>query len=263
MSIASEISALQADKIAIINALIAKGISASGHGFDDFAADIAAISGGGSISIGTSSVTLSSASASISFTGLSGEPTSFAVVSAANLSTGASPYKTAAVVFDGTNVIGQYITNTSNAQMTYSASAFSKTYSGGNLTITGTNTNFQANEYKLIYTYGGSASDIRTSDVQVGSGETSISFSGLTAEPACFSCLFKSNFGTSSGYTRAHVVVGDGTNVFGLQMGSGSQASTTAWTTSYSNGTFTIRSGSASSGGYFHQPGYYQLTYTT
>lgn len=49
MSIASEIQRLQTDRTAIQSALVAQGISAaSSHGFDDFAADIASISGGGS-----------------------------------------------------------------------------------------------------------------------------------------------------------------------------------------------------------------------
>lgn len=49
MSIASEIQRLQTDRTAIQNALVAQGVSAaSSHGFDDFAADIASISGGGS-----------------------------------------------------------------------------------------------------------------------------------------------------------------------------------------------------------------------
>lgn len=218
-------------------------------------------SGGSSgMTVGTATATPSSASSSISFTGLQGEPTSFYVVSTANLATGASPYKTAAVVFDGTNVIGQYITNTSNAQMTYSNSAFSKSYSSGTLTITGTGTNFQANQYKLVYTYGGNSANVGTSQVQVGSGATAITFTGLTEEPTCWSCLFTSNIGTSSGYTRAHVVVNDGTSIYGMEMGSGSTASSN-WTASYSNGSLTISSSSTSAGGYFHQPGYYQLTY--
>lgn len=216
--------------------------------------------GGGGMQLGIASATPASASASISFTGLSGEPTSFAVVSSANLATGASPYKTAAVVFDGTNVIGQYITNTSNAQMTYSSSAFSKSYSNGTLTITGTGTNFQANAYTLVYTYGGSAANIGTEQVQVGSGVTSITFTGLPEEPTYWSCLFTDNIGTSSGYTRAHAVVFDGADIYGMEMGSGSSA-TENWTAVYNNGSLTITSQSTSAGGYFHQPGYYQLTY--
>ena len=74
--------------------------------------------GGTSLTVDTSTATLSSAATSLSFTGLAGEPTSFAVVSAAELVTGASPWKTAAVVFDGTDLHGQTIRNTSNAQVT-------------------------------------------------------------------------------------------------------------------------------------------------
>ena len=213
--------------------------------------------GGGGLHVDTKTTTPSSASASISFTGLSAEPTSFAISSRGNLATGASPYKTAGVVYDGTSTIGQYITNTNNAQMTYSSSAFSYTYSSGTLTVTGTDSNFQANEYDLVYTYGGGAD---TETVQVGSGATSITFTGLEDEPAYWSCMFTSNIGTSSGYSRAHFVVFDGTDIYGNEMSSGSNA-TTNWTASYSNGSLTITSNSTSAGGYFHQPGYYQLTY--
>ena len=50
MAISDEITRLQNDKAAIQSALVAQGITAAGsHGFDDFAADIAAISGGGTV----------------------------------------------------------------------------------------------------------------------------------------------------------------------------------------------------------------------
>ena len=215
--------------------------------------------GGAALTVDTSTATLSSAATSISFTGLAGEPTSFAVVSAAELATGASPWKTAAVVFDGMDLHGQTIRNTSNAQVTYDGSSFSKTYSNGTLTITGSGTNFQANQYKLVYTYGGS--DIGTADVQVGSGATSITFTGLEEEPSYFSCIFKSNFSTSSGYQRVIVVVYDGTSTYGMEMDSSAKHSTAHWTYSYSSGSLTITSSGTNAGGYFHQPGYYQLTY--
>ena len=215
--------------------------------------------GGTALTVDTSTATLSSAATSISFTGLAGEPTSFAVVSAAELATGASPWKTAAVVFDGTDLHGQTIRNTSNAQVTYDGSSFSKTYSNGTLTITGSGTNFQANQYKLVYTYGGS--NIGTADVQVGSGATSITFTGLEEEPSYFSCIFKSNFSTSSGYQRVIVVVYDGTSIYGMEMDSSAKHSTAHWTYSYSSGSLTITSSGTNAGGYFHQPGYYQLTY--
>ena len=214
---------------------------------------------GGGLTVATANATPSSASTSISFTNLAGEPTSFAVVSTADLATGASPWKTAAVVFDGTDLHGQTIRNTSNAQVSYDNTDFSKSYSNGTLTITGSGTNFQANQYKLVYTYGGS--DIGTANVQVGSGATSITFTGLEEEPSYFSCIFKSNFSTSSGYQRVIVVVYDGTSTYGMEMDSSAKHSTAHWTYSYSSGSLTITSSGTNAGGYFHQPGYYQLTY--
>lgn len=217
-------------------------------------------SGGGTgMTVATATKTLSSASASIQFTGLSGEPTSFVVMSVADLATGASPYKTAAVVFDGTDLHGQIVTNTSNANASYS-STFTKSYSNGTLTITGSGTNFQANEYKLVYTYGGTSSNLGTAETQVGSGATSIAFTGLTDEPDYFSVVFKSDFGTSSGYQRVMAVAYDGNSTYGMAMDSSAKAES-AWSYTYNNGTLTVSSTSTSSGGYFHQPGYYHLTY--
>ena len=208
--------------------------------------------------VDTKDVTLSSAASSISFTSLAGEPTSFSVVSRGDLATGAAPYKVAAVVFDGSSTIGQYITNTSNAQMTYDGSAFSHSYSNGTLTVTCSGASFQAAEYILCYTYGGGT--IASEQVQVGSGATSITFTGISDEPEAWTCIFTSDIGTSSGYTRAHVVAYDGSSIYGMEMGSGSQA-TAHWTASFSNGSLTISSQSTTQGGYFHQPGYYELVY--
>lgn len=209
--------------------------------------------GGSGMQIATATKTLGSASTSISFTGLSGEPTSFVITSAADQTTGGT--KAVAVVFDGTNVIGQTITT----QVTYDGTHFSKSYNAGTLTVTGT-ASFQANEYKLVYTCGGSSANLGTDDVQVGSGATSITFTGLTDEPDYFSCIFKSDFGTSSGYQRVITVVYDGTNTYGLAMDSGAKAQT-SWSYSYNAGSLTITSTGTNNGGYFHQPGYYQLTY--
>lgn len=213
--------------------------------------------GGAGLTVATATATPSSASASISFT-VSGDPTSFAVVSASDLATGASPYKVAAVVYDGASLHGAEITNTSNAQVT-ATTDFSKSYSSGVLTITSTGPYFQGNEYVLVYTYGGGSID--TKDVQVGSGATSITFTGLADEPEHFSCVFKSNFSSSSGYQRVIVVVYDGTNTYGMEMDSSAKYSGVHWSHSYSNGSLTISSQGTNAGGYFHQPGYYQLTY--
>ena len=215
--------------------------------------------GGGGMSVASATATPSTASSSIQFAGLSGEPTSFVVVSAADLATGASPYKTAAVVFDGSDLHGQIVTNTSNANASYSTT-FAKAYSNGTLTITGSGTNFQANQYKLIYTYGGTSANLGTAETQVGSGATSVTFTGLTGEPDYFSVIFKSNFSTSSGYQRVISVVYDGMSTYGLAMDSGAKA-LSSWSYTYNNGSLTVSSVGTNNGGYFHQPGYYQLTY--
>ena len=158
------------------------------------------VSGGGGnpLRIGDAQATLSSAGSSISFTNLSGNPTSFVVMASGDLATGASPYKVATVVFDGSDLHVQTITNTSNAQVTYDGSSFSKSYSNGTLTISSTGAYFQATTYYLTYSYDGGTID--TQDVQVGSGATSITFTDLEDEPTYWSLIFKSNFGTSSGY---------------------------------------------------------------
>jgi len=224
------------------------------------------VSGGStSVQIAQAFISLQSASYSISFTNLGGEPTAFIVMSRSTIDTGASPYKTATVVYDGTNTIGQYITNTSNAQVTYDSSGYSFTYNNGTLTITGTNAQFGTYNYTLVYAFGGSSACINTADVQVGSGATTITFTDLVDEPLWWACTFKSNFGTSSGYQRViGVTVADDEGsplVFGLEMDSSAKYSDRHWSSSYSSGSLTITSSSTNTGGYFHQPGYYQLTY--
>lgn len=214
-------------------------------------------SGGGSGSsmvVATATKTLTSAASSISFTGLSGQPTSFVATSSSDQTTGGT--KVVAVAYDGTSVFGMDITT----QMT-NDTGFTQSYSNGTLTITATTASFQANEYKLVYTYGGTSSNIGTADVQVGSGATSITFTGLEDEPEYFSCVFKSTFSTSSGYQRVVEVVYDGTNTYGHEMDSSAKYSAAHWSYSYNNGSLTITSSGTNAGGYFHQPGYYQLTY--
>ena len=222
------------------------------------------VSGGGGSSVQTDFIDEPSSTASsfVMFTGLKGEPTAFAVYSSENLTTG-SPYKPAAVVFDGTNLHGQIVTNTSNAQASYSTD-FSKIYNYSSLTVSSTSNTIQFDEnvqYFLVYTYDGTAACIDTKDVQVGSGATSITFTGLEDEPIWWSCIFKSNFGTSSGYQRVMFTVNDTVGDVGICLDSSAHYSDQYWTTSYSNGSFTITSSGTNAGGYFHQPGYYQLTY--
>ena len=216
--------------------------------------------GGGNVDVDGTSATLSSASTSISFTGLRGEPTSFIVYAGSDLATGAAPYKVAAVVFNGTDLIGQTITNTSNAQVSYDDTSFTKSYSNGTLTITSSSPQFQAMQYLMTYTYGGTAANIHTEDVQVGSGATSITFTGLDDEPIVWYCIFKSNFSTSNGYQRVICVETAGGDYTGLEMDSAAHFAA-HWNYSYSNGSLTITSDGTNQGGYFHQPGYYELVY--
>ena len=216
--------------------------------------------GGGGLSVYTASTTPQSASQSISFTGLSGEPTSFYVIATGSLATG-TPAKTAAVVFDGTTICGQTITNTSNAQASYDGTNFSKSFNNGTLTITGSSY-WQNIEYTLVYTVGGSSANIGTASTQVGSGATSITFTGLPDDPTCWGLIFTDDFGTSSGYSRVISVINDGSTISGLEMSSGASY-TSNWTANYTGGSLTISSQSTSAGGYFHQPGYYVLTYAT
>lgn len=211
--------------------------------------------GGTSVQVGKTTKTLTSASSSISFTGLSGEPTSFVITSSADQSTGGT--KVVSVAYDGTSLHGMDITTQAEAD-----TGFTKSYAGGTLTVTATTAQFQANEYKLVYTYGGASSDIHTADVQVGSGATSITFTGISGTPLYFSCVFKSSFSTSSGYQRVIEVVNDGTNTYGHAMDS-SAHSATYWTYTHNGGNLVISSQGTNQGGYFHQPGYYQLTYAT
>lgn len=209
--------------------------------------------GGSSMMVSTATKTLAAAASSIQFAGLSGEPTSFVVTSAADQSTGGT--KAVAVVYDGTSCHGIDLTTQAEAD-----TGFTQSYSNGTLTITATTASFQANEYKLVYSYGGTGGNIGTADVQVGSGATSITFTGLSDEPEYFSCIFKSTFSTSNGYQRVMEVVYDGTNIYGHALDSSAHA-LTSWTWSYNNGSLTITSTGTNNGGYFHQPGYYQLTY--
>lgn len=200
-----------------------------------------------------------SSATTLVFTGLKGEPTSFSAMPDTTVSTG-TPAKVAAIVFDGTTLHGQTITNTSNAQVTYDSSSFTKSYSNGTLTITSSGPNFVSGEHYLYYTYGGSSANIDTKDVQVGSGATSITFTGLEDEPDIWSVIFKSNFGTSSGYQRVIFARNNSLGVEGMEMDSMAR-NALHWTASYSNGSFTVTSNGTNQGGYFHQPGYYQLTY--
>lgn len=220
--------------------------------------------GGAGMMVGTASATVSSSSNSIQFTGLQGEPTSFAIVSSSNISV---PSGDSAILAsaqynyynDPTYGYSNIITSTSGSQVT--TGAIEASYSNGTLTVYNSSGDVNIGTYMLTYTYGGTSSNIDTKEVQVGSGATSITFTGLTDEPDYFSCIFRSSFSTSSGYQRVISVVYDGTDIYGLEMDSSAKYSNSHWSYTYNNGSLTITSSGTNAGGYFHQPGNYLLTY--
>ena len=218
------------------------------------------VQGGGSSGTQVGTATAMSYPSYVQFNGLLGAPTSFIISSLEEIGAGERTI-VATVCYDGTNFHGQGISQTSNANVQYlSSSVFTPQYNNGTLTIYASGVEFLEEQYyKLVYTYGGSTSDISTADVQVGSGATSITFP-VSGRPVYWSCIFKSNFSTSSGYQRVIAVANDSSSTYGLAMDSAAHYAT-SWTSTYSGGNFTITSQGTNNGGYFHQPGYYQLTY--
>ena len=222
------------------------------------------VQGGGSSGVQVAVATpQSGANSTVVFGELMGTPTSFSLINTYDIAIGTDPI-VSALTYDGTDYVGQTVTNTSNANASYVSAGFSHQCQYGQIVISSENAIFDTySNYVLVYTYGGSASDIHTSDVQVGSGATSITFP-VSGRPTYWSCVFKSNFGTSSGYQRVIAVANDGTNeigTYGMCLDSSAHASNQYWTASYSGGNLTISSQGTNAGGYFHQPGYYQLTY--
>ena len=243
-------------------------ITQNGTGIDvsNYSTVSVSVSGGGGsgMQVGIISQPTSISSGIITFTGLQGEPTSFVIERTGSGTLSPSATQTlVTVVYDGTNTWGQKITNTSNAQVSYTGDEVYFNYGSGTLEVVSVNpSTFDTdNPYTLTYTYGGTSANIGTQQVQVGSGATSITFTNLEDEPEYFSCSFLGNFGTSSGYQRVISVVYDGSSIYGLEMDSGAHYSTAHWSYSYNNGSLTISSQGTNAGGYFHQPSSYQLTY--
>ena len=237
-----------------------KSITENGNNIDvaNYSTVSVNVSGGGgsSVQIGTSTVTLSARSTAILFENLLGEPTSCYISAVENITTAGT---VTAVEYDGTDIFAQY----------YESSG--AVYDGIDIIFmkdddyieveSEAGAEFQVGDYKLVYTYNGTSACVNTADVQVGSGATSITFTDLEDEPLMWSCVFKSNFSTSSGYQRVICVANDGTNTYGMEMDSSAKYSSAHWTATYNNGSLIITSNGTNQGGYFHQPGYYQLTY--
>ena len=215
------------------------------------------------VSIGTATHTVEDEYDRPIFSNLLGEPTSFIVIAHDTISPSSSKQGAVFVWDGGSGYHGQTITNTSGSQVTYDAGDdWYPEITGNYLSIIGImGLTFPQIRYDLIYTYGGSAACICTDEVQVGSGATSITFSNLEDEPLAWYLIFKSDFSTSSGYQRVIAVANDGTDTYGLEMDSAAHYSDAHWSSSYSNGSLTISSQGTNAGGYFHQPGYYELVY--
>lgn len=111
----------------------------------------------------------------------------------------------------------------------------------------------------------GGGATIATTTTKPSSNSTSISFTGLTAEPKMFAINPTGNI--TLGSTRyVTSVIYDGTKTHGIY---GYRQSTTAtsyysasyFTWTYSNGTLTVKTSSSTNGGNFSSSATYQLTY--
>lgn len=216
--------------------------------------------GGSGVSVGTAVVT-GAYSSSLSITNLAGEPKSFYLMSLKNLSVPSSGQSAVvvSVASDGTsvNASANILTNASQVNAGYVESH----YLDNTLFLSSSGANFNDDDYVFIYSYGGTAANVDTKEVQVGSGATSITFTGLEDEPEYFSLVFSSSFGTSSGYQRVITLGSYNGDIVGMEFDSSAKFSDAHWSYTYNNGTLTITSQGTNAGGYFHQPGYYKLTY--
>lgn len=150
-----------------------------------------------------------------------------------------------------------------------------------------TDTSFGPNdtaEYKYLYCYGGPSSDVHSTGVQVGEGATSITFDNLDDTNniiywACYYVGYEYRITPSTDYYRVLGVVGtlaeNGSwNCQGTIMLSRPEYHNDLFTATLSNHSLTINAlgittppsqwePSRTITGYFHQPGYYGLTYVT
>lgn len=162
MSIASQISRLQADSADIASAISAKGVTVpSGSGYDDYASLIASIpSGGGATLKMEATSAVGSGSTTITFSDLKGEPVAFFLeIMGANASyiNGANPKIVTSVLCDGTTVHSASIYKSGSTAREYYYNSSTFTYSNGTLIVnTGNTANagvFRSGNYRMIYFY--------------------------------------------------------------------------------------------------------------
>ena len=116
----------------------------------------------------SSSISPSSNSTSISFSGLTSEPKYFAIIPTSNTTLSSSTRYALNVVYDGANTIGVY---SNNSTATYTTNGFSWTYSNGTLTVKTASTSnggyFRSGaKHKLIYVAAKSGSGNGTVSIE-------------------------------------------------------------------------------------------------
>lgn len=152
----------------------------------------------------------------------------------------------------------------------FSGRNFIKFFSDGNLTAyidQGSENNqiIRALSYQFVNSYSllmcTATPEIVTKTVSVGSGATSVSFTGLTKEPDAFIVMAAPDTGVSGYNYRAGIVMFDGESYKGVLLGTnGSVVSDTIWSKTYTNGTLKLTAGrQGSSTVYFHQATHYLL----
>ena len=162
MTIADKLTRLATAHDAIISAINAKGGSATGDGFEDFATDIAAIPTGSQV-VGTDSkiVTASGNPTNLSFSDLKGEPLMFVLRLNGSVSSSGSTtyYYVVDIASYGADTIYANVFRIGNTrQVTSVTSGYSWTYSNGTLTVnagqrTAAIGGFYNGSYELMYVY--------------------------------------------------------------------------------------------------------------
>lgn len=150
MSVADKINRLTAARDGIRTALAGQGVAAGSHGFEAFASDIAAISGG---TVATATKTPTSATQKQLSFSVQGQPKMFAVIATGTISSPTGRYIVAAV-YDGSEVFAQYKDEASTGAL----AGLTQSYNNGTLqistsSVTGNWYWAKGVEYKLVYVY--------------------------------------------------------------------------------------------------------------